>query len=79
MNEFLFLCFVCFALLSKKKKVGLLSEVQASTSRLVLGEPGTGQWKQRAVTLQFIVKPPEKVAAQAQFRRDCRLWDHGRL
>lgn len=40
MNEFLFLCFVCFSLLSKKKKkVELQSEFQSSTSRLSFGEP----------------------------------------
>lgn len=36
MNKSLFLCFVCFPLLSKKKKVELQSEVGSGTSRLVL-------------------------------------------
>lgn len=66
MNEFLFLCFVCFALLSKKKKVELQSEVQASTPRLVFGEP-VNSWAVEAVyvLLHFIAKPPEKVVTWA--------------
>lgn len=65
MNKFLFLCCVCFPLLSKKKIVELQSEVQSSTTRPAVWRASKllGS-RSHCVLLHFIAKPPEEAVTQ---------------